>query len=59
MKCVQLERLFPNIDFYVVNIIDSIYKPKFSACYGKGADGISHPWNDLVSNEFYARVCGV
>ena len=58
IKCLQLEKLFPNIDFYVAQFRESIWKPDIMACYGKGADGISHPWNMLVKNEFYSKVCG-
>ena len=57
-KCINLENLYPGIDFYVVNFGDSSHHPSFSACYGKKSGGSAQIWNKMASNSFYEKYCG-
>ncbi len=41
MKCISLEKLVPNVDFFVVTFRESIISPDVSVCYGKSKDGAS------------------
>ena len=58
LKCIYLESIVPNTDFYVVNFQDTLYKPNFSACYAVVSGGKPQLWNKAISNSFYERICG-
>ena len=57
-KCLYLESLYPNNDFYIVNFKDAFYKPNFSACYVKPNGGTTQLWNRIANNKFYETYCG-
>lgn len=44
LKCLYLEQLKPNTDFFVINFQDVVYKPDFSVCYGKAEGGTTKIW---------------
>ena len=48
----------PNTDFYVINFTEEVYKPNFSACYGKLAGGKPEIWSKLIDNSFFEDLCG-
>ena len=60
-KCLYLESIETNYDFYVVNFKDVIYKPNFSACYAKpksNTKATPQLWKEVIDNEWYENNCG-
>jgi hypothetical protein len=57
-RCLFLESLKPNVDFYIINFRNSFYKPNFSACYAKPVGGTPQLWNEVITNNFYDLYCG-
>ena len=57
-KCLYLEELYPNIDFYIVNFKDTRGEPKFAACYAKPTGGTPKLWNKVADNTFFETNCG-
>ena len=58
MKCLYFENLVSKTDFYVINFKDAIYKPNFSACYGRAPGGTPQLWNTFINNTWYKNNCG-
>ena len=58
MKCISFEKLYPGVDFFVINFKDSLLKPDFSACYAKKVDGSVVLWDKVASNDWFQKNCG-
>lgn len=41
-----------------MNFKDALYKPNFSACYGRKSGGTPQIWNKITTNQWFDDNCG-
>jgi hypothetical protein len=58
LKCLYLEKYYPNTDFVVKTFTqNSAVTPDFAACYVKSGTTLAL-WNTVATNAFFEKNCG-